>query len=83
MGRTGSQVGVLYKKVLYIIKKMKKCGGGGVGRGQVGGGVRWGGLGGIRGGVRVDVNEEFQLCENSKKKIGGGGGSGWRGSGWM
>ena len=52
MGRTGSQVGVLYKKVLYIIKKMKKCGGGGgVGRGQVGGGVRWGGgLGGIRGG---------------------------------
>ena len=48
MGRTGSQVGVLYKKVLYIIKKMKKCGGG-VRRGQVGG-LRWGGGWGGQGG---------------------------------
>ena len=44
------------------------------------------------GGVRDDVNEELKFfCENSKKKLGGGGvggglgrgGSGWGGSGWM
>ena len=70
MGRTGSQVGVLYKKVLYIIKKMKKCGGGGSREGSGGGGVR------------VDVNEKLKFCENSKIKLGWGG-SCWRGSGWM
>ena len=28
------------------------------------------------GGVRMDVNEELKFCENSKKKIWGGGGGG-------
>ena len=43
------------------------------------------GPGGRVGGVRVDVNEDLKLCENSKKNwgVGGegrgrvGGGSGW------
>ena len=55
----------------------------------------WGGVGGVRGGVRVDVNEELKFLWKFKKKIwggvGGGGGfggqwerSGWAGgSGWM
>ena len=30
-------------------------------------------LGGVGGGVRVDVNEELKFCENSKKKNWGGG----------
>ena len=36
-------------------------------------------------GVRVDVIEELKfLVKFTKKKIGGGGGgSGWQGSGWM
>ena len=53
-----------------------------------------GGGGGGGGMVRVDVNGEVNFCENSKKKIvgggrvggrgvRGGGASGWRGSGWM
>ena len=50
-------MGVLYKKVLYNIKKIKKWGGG-VGRGQVGGGGVRGDQGG---GVRVDVNEELKF----------------------
>ena len=39
-----------------------------------------GGPGGRVWGVRVDVNEELKFCENSKKKIwgGGSGGSGGR-----
>ena len=36
---------------------------------------RDGGLG-LLGGVRVDVNEELKFCENSKKKVGVGGGVG-------
>ena len=35
---------------------------------------------GLGGGVRMDVNEELKICENSKKKKLGGGGGG-RGSG--
>ena len=43
-----------------------------------GGRPRWGGGGGRGqgsgwGGVRADVNEELEFCENSKKKIGGAG----------
>ena len=49
------------------IQKKKNLGGGG---GAVGGSV--GGVG-FGGGVRVDVNEELKFCENSKKKIFGGG----------
>ena len=38
---------------------------------------------GVRFGVRVDVNEELKFFENSKKKLGGGLGSGRGvGSGW-
>ena len=36
-------------------------------------------MGGGRGGVRVDVNEELKVCENSKKKLGGGRGVSWGG----
>ena len=45
----------------------------------------WGG--GVGGGVgvglwvRLDVNEELNFCENSKKKLGGGGKGGGRGGG--
>ena len=47
------------------------------------GGRVWGGGGG--GGVRVDLNEELKFLRKFKKKIFffWGGGSGWRGSGWM
>ena len=41
---------------------------------------------GVGGGVRVDVNEELNFCENSKKKFfwgGPGGGGSGEGSGWM
>ena len=57
----------------------KKIRGGGVGRGQVGGGV------GLVGGVRVDVNEELKfLGKFPQKKSGGGVGLvGGGGSGWM
>ena len=44
---------------------------------MVGGSVGGVGLGG--GGVRVDVNEELNFCENSKKKIFFWGGGGWGG----
>ena len=42
-----------------------------------------GGWGGVRGGVRVDVNDELKfLWKFKKKKLGGGGGGQWEGSGW-
>ena len=42
---------------------------------MVGGGGQLGG-GGVGGGVRVDVNEELKICENSKKNFFWGGGVG-------
>ena len=75
-----------------FVKNKKKCGGvqvGGFGRG--GGG----GVGGVDGGVRVDVNEELKFfvffwgggrVGVGLGGVGGGGGLGsgwWGGSGWM
>ena len=70
----------MYQRSEAFVKIKKKMWGG-VGSG---GGGRFGGGGGRVGGVSVDVNEELNFCENSKKKKSGGGlgrGLGW-GSGW-
>ena len=66
-GQTGCE-----RRIKIFVKIQKKIWGGVVGRGGGGGG-----------GVRVDVNEELKFfVKIQKKKIFGGGGGRWEGSGW-
>ena len=71
-GRVGGQSGC-ERRIEVFVKIQKKNFFLGGGRG---GGGRWGGGSGSGWGVRVDVNEEWNFCENSKKNVfflGGGG----------
>ena len=78
----GGQGGCEQRIEVFVKIQKKKIGGVGGGGGcVVGGGLGGSRVGGV--GVRVDVIEELKfLGKFTKKKLGGGVGSGWGGGGW-